>query len=132
MRGTSKLRNLYLGCTWAALATLLSACGGSGSGVGYIPPTPLNEDAKHPKPVTVPTNENFDTQEYWASTSAKNSNVIPAWQAGATGRGVKIGLVDSGIDTSHHDFADRIDPASRDFGGSGSITDEYGHGTALA
>lgn len=85
-----------------------------------------------PAPVTTPTTENFDTPEYEFSTSAKNSDVLPAWQAGASGKGVKIGIVDSGITASNSDFAGKIDPASRDFGGSGTIDDQYGHGTAIA
>lgn len=58
--------------------------------------------------------------------------MIPAWQAGATGRGIKIGLVDSGIDINHHDFVGRIDPASRGFTGDGIMDVTGGHGTAVA
>ena len=37
-----------------------------------------------------------------------------AYSAGATGKGVKIGVVDSGINPTLSDFAGRIDPASGD------------------
>lgn len=59
------------------------------------------------------------------------SGAITAWEAGATGRGVKIAVVDSGIDPSRPDFVGRIDPASRDTAGTRGISDEGGHGTAV-
>lgn len=131
--GTITVQKLYLGCATAALATLTSACGGGGGvGVASTPPPPPIQSVSIPKPVTTPTTETFDTDEYYYSDAAKNSNVLPAWQAGATGRGIKIGIVDSGIDVDHHDFVGRIDPASRDFGGTGTIQDVSSHGTAIA
>jgi subtilisin family serine protease len=50
-----------------------------------------------------------------------------AWDAGITGLGVKVGVVDTGIDQSHEDFRDRI-LYFRDFTGQGQV-DGHGHGT---
>lgn len=54
-----------------------------------------------------------------------------AWQAGFTGRGVRIAVLDTGVDTSHPDFAGRIAEV-RDFTGSTGGKDVEGHGTHVA
>ncbi|MET8845474.1 S8 family serine peptidase [Amycolatopsis sp. NPDC004625] len=54
-----------------------------------------------------------------------------AWQAGLTGRGVAVAVLDTGIATAHPDFAGRVGP-SRDFTGKGSVEDAQGHGTHVA
>ena len=59
------------------------------------------------------------------------SGAITAWQSGATGAGVKLAVIDSGINPSLAEFAGRIDPASRDVAGSRGLSDEDGHGTAV-
>jgi subtilisin family serine protease len=40
------------------------------------------------------------------------ANAIAAYDSGATGKGVKIGIIDSGINPALSEFAGRIDPAS--------------------
>lgn len=55
-----------------------------------------------------------------------------AWEAGYTGKGVKVAVLDSGIDADHPDLAGRI-VAAEDFTGSSSGTaDRHGHGTHAA
>ncbi len=54
-----------------------------------------------------------------------------AWQAGLTGRGVAVAVLDTGIATAHPDFAGRVGP-SKDFTGKGSVEDDQGHGTHVA
>ncbi|MCP2166354.1 S8 family serine peptidase [Goodfellowiella coeruleoviolacea] len=55
-----------------------------------------------------------------------------AWQAGHTGRGATVAVLDTGIDTSHPDLADAVIRA-QDFTGSESGTDDrVGHGTHVA
>ena len=60
------------------------------------------------------------------------SGAIAAWEKGATGAGIKIAIIDSGINAALPDFAGRIDPASADTAGNRGVTDEDGHGTAVA
>jgi hypothetical protein len=60
------------------------------------------------------------------------ANAIAAYDAGATGTGVKIGVVDSGINPNLSEFAGRIDPASGDVAGNRGVSDEGGHGTAVS
>jgi hypothetical protein len=57
---------------------------------------------------------------------------LAAYNKGATGLGIKVGIVDSGIDLQSAEFGTRIDPASADVAGDPSIDDEGGHGTAVA
>lgn len=52
------------------------------------------------------------------------------WNLGSTGKGVRVGIVDTGIDSSHPDLVGRI-LATRDFTGEGD-TDNHGHGTHVA
>jgi subtilisin family serine protease len=53
-----------------------------------------------------------------------------AWAAGFDGTGIKIGIVDTGIDTTHPDLAGKVVAAS-DFTGEG-LQDDFGHGTHVA
>ncbi|HEX8868559.1 MAG TPA: S8 family serine peptidase, partial [Lentzea sp.] len=52
-----------------------------------------------------------------------------AWQAGFTGKGVKVADLDGGYDATHPDLKNVV--ATKDFTGS-SIADGYGHGTHTA
>ena len=58
--------------------------------------------------------------------------VIPAWTAGATGRGVTLAIVDTGIDQTNPEFAGRISAASADVAGNRGITAGDDHGTQIA
>ncbi len=61
-----------------------------------------------------------------------SSKAISAWQSGATGQGVKLAIIDTGINPSLAEFAGRIDSASRDVAGTRPLDDTDGHGTAVA
>ncbi|TXS34054.1 peptidase S8 [Streptomyces sp. ms191] len=54
-----------------------------------------------------------------------------AWAAGYTGKGVKVAVLDTGIDANHPDFAGLIDGTASFVPGEG-ITDVNGHGTHVA
>ena len=114
----------------------LGACGGGGSSgapnsVSYVPPPTSPTPTPTPGPVTTPTTTDFNTVEYRVSSAAIGANALPAWQLGASGKGVKIGFIDTGINPDLADFAGRVDPASRAVAG-GTMSDGYGHGTANA
>ena len=132
----------YLASTACALLLGLSACGGGGGGgdIGSTPPpppaanptpTPPPTPTPTPVPPPPPSTVNYSTPEYDRSNGAVSSGAISAWQKGATGQGVKLAVVDSGINLSLAEFAGRIDPASRDVAGTRGLGDEDGHGTAV-
>ena len=123
-----------------ALALGVSACGGGGGGVASTPapnttptpaPTPTPTPTPTPIPTPTPTAVNYDTQEYRRSNAAAAAGAIAAYNAGGTGAGIKIGIVDSGINPALSEFTGRIDPASADVAGSRGVSDESGHGTAV-
>ncbi|GAA3262572.1 hypothetical protein GCM10020258_27030 [Sphingomonas yabuuchiae] len=66
------------------------------------------------------------------SNSAAAANADAAYLAGATGRGVKIAIIDTGITPGLTEFSSRIDPASADMAGTRGLTDPSGHGTLMA
>lgn len=114
----------------------VSGCS-SGGGTPSVPtlpaptPTPAPTPVPTPTPSPTPTPTN-DTTEYRATVGAVSMNALAAYDRNATGLGVKVGVVDSGIDLSSQEFGNRIDPASTYLAGSGTIQDEDGHGTAVA
>ena len=69
-------------------------------------------------------------------------NALTAYQHGGTGAGIRVGVIDSGIDLQSAEFGDcsggvgtgtcRITAASRDTAGNGTLDDVGGHGTAVA
>ena len=142
-----------LGAMCAAVA-LLAGCGGGGGGGGLPPvsspapipaptpaptpapspvPTPSPSPSPAPSPTPTPTpTSSFDTAEFRMSDGPSFHRVIPAWTAGATGRGVTLAIVDSGIDGTNPEFAGRISSASADVAGNRGITAEDDHGTQIA
>ena len=128
---------------------LLAACSGGAGGGGVSPapapapvPTPTPAPVPTPTPTPTPTPSAFDTAEYRATTGAVSMNALTAYNYGSTGAGIKIGIIDSGIDLQSEEFGDcsggtgtgscRILSGSRDTAGNATIDDEGGHGTAVA
>jgi subtilisin family serine protease len=54
-----------------------------------------------------------------------------AWASGADGSGVRVAVLDTGVDADHPDLAGRVS-AAVDFTGKGAVTDGHGHGTHVA
>lgn len=76
---------------------------------------------------------NFDTAEYRRSDGPAFHGAITAWEAGATGQGTTIAIIDSGIDTANPEFTGRISSASRDVTGSRGLNNaDDDHGTQVA
>lgn len=120
-----------LGLLFTLLASLLLAsCGSSpgGSGVAtgggtVIPPPP-----QPPEPT------NYNTAEYRRNYGLSQMNTIAAYEAGATGEGITVAVIDSGIDIDHPQIQANIDPASTNIstGNKDDLNDVDGHGTAVA
>jgi len=117
----------------------LAGCGGDGTATNSAP-APL-PSAPAPASTTTPSTttttpaipaSTFQTAEYVRSTGPSFHQAIPAWQTGASGKSVTLGIVDSGIDTSNTEFAGRISPASRDVVGTRPLMPDDDHGTQVA
>lgn len=125
----------------AALGSFLAttACGGGGGGVGSTPtptpapvPTPTPTPTPLPTPTPTPTPTAFDTAEYRATLGAVSANALTAYSNGGTGKGIKVGVIDSGLDLASDQFIGRVDPVSANVAGGSTYDDEDGHGTAVA
>jgi subtilisin-like proprotein convertase family protein len=98
-------------------------------GAAESAPTGPSSDA-----VTLPTDGYFPLE--WHLTGQAGIDVVPAW-SDYTGRGIKIGIVDDGVDYKHVDLAARyninLDYDSRDHDADAfaSASDDN-HGTAVA
>lgn len=115
---------------WAPLSAfaLLAGCGGGGSGGGPIStPTPVPAPTPAPPPAV-----NFNTTEFRTSDGPDQHDAVAAWQDGATGRGVGIAIIDTGIDRNNPEFAGRISSASTDVVASRGLDSPDGHGTQVA
>ncbi|MEV2192566.1 S8 family peptidase [Streptomyces phaeochromogenes] len=63
--------------------------------------------------------------------SVKQIGADKAWAAGFDGKGVKIAVLDTGVDTTHPDLKDQV-VAEKNFSTAPDATDKYGHGTHVA
>ncbi|MCX4905864.1 S8 family serine peptidase [Streptomyces sp. NBC_00878] len=63
--------------------------------------------------------------------SVKQIGADKAWAAGYDGKGVRIAVLDSGVDTTHPDLKDQV-VAAKNFSTAPDATDKNGHGTHVA
>ena len=118
----------------------LSACGGNGGGA-----PPILTQSPEPAPPAQPApSQGFDTAEFRSQPALEQINVIPAYEEGASGAGVIVSIIDTGIDVDNPEFAGRIHPDSADLvtadvvgpaearSTGPSLQDEDDHGTPIA
>lgn len=113
----------------AGMCALVASCGGGG-GVQSTPTPTVTSPT--PSPTPTPTPVNYDTAEYRNSSGPFTHSAISAYDSGANGAGITVGIVDTGIDIDNVEFAGRISSASATFNGETTIQDQDGHGTAVA
>ena len=123
------------------LCLALAACGGGGGGgtvnstptpIAAPPVTPAPNPSPSPAPSPSPTTINFDTSEYRATVGAVSMNALAAYQKNATGAGITVGVIDTGLDSGSEEFTGRISGASANVAGGAGTDDDDGHGTAVA
>lgn len=126
--GKRKLLSVLLCCT------ALAACGGGGNIQENLAAA---NGGDSPPPAADPSDD-FETGEYLANWGLGAVNPIPAWEAGITGQGVVVAVIDSGIDDAHADLDGNIHPDSNytgDIGGQGTFiagiiaSEKEGNGT---
>jgi hypothetical protein len=122
-------------CATLALMLALTGCGGGGSGGVSSTPAPTPTPSPTPAPTPTPTpppSIDFDTAEYRRSNGVVFHKAITAYQQGASGTGVIVGVIDSGLSDPEGEFTGRISAASRGFGNNTTYADVTGHGTAVS
>ncbi|KOO82087.1 S8 family serine peptidase [Stenotrophomonas maltophilia] len=117
-----------------AMAMALTACGGGGGGGNVrIDPPPTTPTPPTTPPPTTPPPAKPQEPAFDAHLSVTNARAAQA--AGLTGQGVRIGIVDSGVQRNAAALNGRvvanlnyIDPARNNL----QVDDVVGHGTAVA
>ncbi|TVX94061.1 S8 family peptidase [Paenibacillus agilis] len=79
--------------------------------------------------VSVPTNINEKQTIPWA---INKMNVRELWNEGLTGKGIKVAIMDSGVDASHPDLIDNMNSGINIIDPTTPPTDYTGHGTFIA
>lgn len=150
-----------------SLTMIIALCGCSTGGGGQkssdsgttIPPVITNQDDSIPPVITDQNNSSppwssfaaqsqdpenfaalvreFETEEYAGMGALDMINASSAYARGATGDGVSIGVIDSGVYEEHAEFSrgsgDKITFAGSDYNSGRPRTDEaLGHGTIVA
>jgi hypothetical protein len=121
----------------SSAVVVLAACGGStGGGGGTTPAQPQFNPAPPPAPSPTftppPAIPAFEDAEYGRSTGLGLIGASRAYQAGATGQGITVGVIDSGVDITSPEFTGRLHPGSADIVSGRSLQDPDGHGTYVA
>jgi len=131
-------RKIAIGSS-VVFALALSACGGGDLRSTPLPAPPTSDLPPLPPPPPPlpspppPPPPSFTTPEYIQSDGPSFHRAITAYQAGASGRGVTVGVIDSGIDPNSHEFAGRIHAQSGDVTGANRpLGDDDGHGTSVS
>lgn len=141
---SESIRERAIQAATAAMLVTLTACGGGGGGTGSggivvtppptagAPPAPAATPAPTPAPPPSTASVTNDTGEYRATVGAVSMNALAAYNQGATGRGVNVAVIDTGINIASADFAGRISASSQNVAGGATHADEGGHGTAVS
>ena len=74
----------------------------------------------------------FFSIKHLNTVGAVSANALVAYNKGGTGQGIKVGVIDSGLDLASDQFTGRIDAASANVAGGTTYDDPDGHGTAVA
>ncbi|WP_242917166.1 S8 family peptidase [Caulobacter sp. CCUG 60055] len=119
------------------LSLTLAACGGGGGGGpggGVTTPAPPSPPPSNPPPAPPPANTPSTTSDEFLRNYAVGAiKADKAWAQGATGKGVVIGVIDTGIDFAQPDLQGNISSDSTDvIAGRQSSALASRHGTRVA
>lgn len=117
----------------AVALAMLAACGGGGGGGGLVRADPPPAAPPPPPPPSEPPLVLAPSPAY--SEHLTLTATRAAHQAGLTGAGIRIGIIDSGVNRQHPAFGDRVVGNLTYISGSSNnlaVDDVIGHGTAVA
>ncbi len=117
-----KLNFLIISCIF------LASCGSSPGGGGG------NSAPLAPPPTPPPAPVNYNTVEYRNNYGLDQINAIAAYDNEATGEGITVAVIDSGIDVDNSQILANIHPDSTNIvtGQKSDLNDIAGHGTGVA
>ena len=124
MVGTgTKLSLFVMSCL--ALASCEPTSGRGPTAIAIAPPPPKPPT---PKPI------DYNTVEYRKNYGLSQMKAIVAYNNGATGQGITVAVIDSGIDTDHPQIMANIHADSTNIatGKKADLNDVSGHGTGVA
>lgn len=121
----------FMSVAAVASIALLAGCGGGGG---------ASDDTVTTTTITIPTTNTANTSGTPTAAEISRSNgtaqvgAPTAYSRGSRGQGVKVAVIDTGIDVDHVDLRDRIDNNSIDIvtGSRASVNDQDGHGTHVS
>lgn len=122
----------------AIVLALVSACAGGGGGGGGGPPlvSPPPPPPVFPPLATPHASGDYPdvaSSEFTANWGPAGINAQVAWDNGATGAGVLVGVIDNGIHPEHPELAGRISPNSTDIRpGRNALVTSNSHGSELS
>lgn len=123
----------------AAGAAAAFAGGAGGGEQASAPPPPPPPPAPEPLPPggdepVQGSADAFRTQEYYANYGLETIGAAVRYSMGAQGQGVKVAVLDTGIDLDNAEFAGRIDTANSYsyFADHGDFSDTGGHGSHVS
>lgn len=109
------------------LSVLLVACGGGGGKDVSPSPTPTP-----PPPPPPPAPSPFDTTEFQANWGLGAVNALSAYDAGLSGAGIVVAIIDTGIDLDQIELTGNLHPASKDiFDGAANTLTTLGGATTI-
>ncbi len=129
----------------ALVLALLGACAGGGGGGGggggspvVTPPGPRPPPPPAGFPPLAPPHAAGDfpalaSAEFTNNWAVGGTNAQVAWQNGATGAGIVIGVIDDGIHPNHPELVGRILPSSTDIvAGRNALVTDQSHGSEIS